>query len=81
MTATRSDVQSWLNTGIDKGATHVIIAYDDFDEENYPMYIMPGDNAKDFVKAYDKKPDRIDEVYNLSMDIEEQLNSIRAYNI
>ena len=81
MTATVQDIRVWVNTGVNKGATHVIIALDTWAHDNYPIYVMPTDDVHDIVASYGGKEDRIDEVYNLSMDIESQLKSPRVYNL
>jgi len=80
MSASRNDIKKWLDEGKEKGATHVLIALDTWDYENYPVYIMPNENAREKVNEYGKSQDRIDEVYNLSMNIEEQLNAVRVMN-
>ncbi|GAB6178810.1 hypothetical protein JCM14036_01290 [Desulfotomaculum defluvii] len=45
---------------------------------------MPGENINELVKMYDLPHgsiERLMEVYNLSMDIEKQLDEVRAMNI
>lgn len=81
MSATKEDIRSWLKEGIEKGATHVIIALDTWDYENYPVYVYSGESVQVKVDSYKTKEDRIDEVYNLSMDIQEQLNQRRVWNL
>ncbi|MFJ7982297.1 hypothetical protein ACIQ1D_18725 [Lysinibacillus xylanilyticus] len=81
MTASFNDIGRWLEEGKMKGATHVIVARDTWDNENYPVYVLPSDDVKEVVDGYAKKQDRVEEVYNLSMDIEEQLSSTRAMNL
>jgi hypothetical protein len=39
MTATREDIEEWLEMGKELGATHVIIAADTFGYDNYPVYV------------------------------------------
>lgn len=76
MTATRQDIRDWIAEGIEKGATHVIIMCDTFDHENYPSYIMPGEDPKE--KRSFENMQRPDECYDLRMDIDAQLNEDRA---
>jgi len=85
MTATRSDIEGWLKQGEKLGATHVVIVHDTFDHDNFPMYIMPGQEARqEFFEKYQKgrKPGEAayaaDECYDLSLNIEDQLNERRA---
>lgn len=80
MSANINDIKQWLETGKEKGATHVIVALDTWDYSNYPVYVLTKDDVKEKVREFDSKQDRIDEVYNLSMDIEQQLGARRAKN-
>jgi hypothetical protein len=80
MTASRSDIRRWVEEGVEKGASHVIIAVDTWDYDNYPIYVMPGENARSRVNAQNAKSmQRVDECYDLSMDIEEQLGGGRVF--
>lgn len=81
MSATKADIRKWLMEGKEQGATHVIIALDTWDYDNYPVFIQPGQSVKEKVDSYNSKQDRIDEVYNLSLDIEQQLNQRRVWNL
>lgn len=86
MTASLSDIKGWLNQGIEKGATHVVVVHDLYDHDNFPLYIMPGQDAREtFKKGYgNTRPNETgygaDECYNLSMDIDEQLSERRAHH-
>ena len=81
MTARPKDIREWVESGVEQGATHVIIACDTFDYDNYPVYVMPGTDIKEEVdKRKSGNMQTIDEVYDLSMDIEEQLSGDRAWN-
>lgn len=81
MGTTRDDIRRWLERGKDEGATHVIVMCDTFDYGDYPEYVMPGQDARKIVKKLDgKNMAKLVEVYNLSMDWEEQLAEFRAKN-
>lgn len=79
MAATRADISKWFDEGVADGATHMIVVCDDFDYEDYPVYV-PAD--VDVRKVHDKydgiNMQRVMEVYNLSMNRELQLNESRA---
>lgn len=80
MSATRQEIKEWLEEAKRKGSTHLIVACDTFDYDNYPIYISPQqDGVKEFEAIFDEST-TVDEVYNLSMDIEAQLKEIRARN-
>lgn len=74
-----STIQGWIKRGITAGATHIIVVCDNFDYEDYPVLIDPED---DFWKVYDsyngKNMQRIMEVYDLALPIEDQLSEHRA---
>lgn len=76
-----SEISTWFDEGVSKGATHMIVACDCFDWSDYPSYVMPGEDPKDKEKdILDHGMQKIMEVYNLSMDKERQLRQRRAFN-
>lgn len=82
MSTKKVDIARWIEEGLEKGATHLIVVVDTFDYEDFPVYVMPGQNAQQVVNQESgKSMQRIMEVYNLSMDLNQQLNQRRAYNI
>ncbi len=52
MTASIQDVLGWIEEAREKGATHIISVCDTFDWDDYPVYIMPGDDLDKKVKHY-----------------------------
>lgn len=79
MTATKSDIIEWLEEAKARNATHLIIACDTFDWENYPVYVTADQDVnKEYKRIITSSMQRVDEVYNMSMDIESQLNERRA---
>ena len=82
MTATREDVQRWLEEGKEKGATHLIVACDTFDYENYPVFVMPGESCeKRGEEAKASRMQSVDEVYDLAEDVTRQLSELRAMHV
>jgi len=82
MTATRDDIEKWVQDGLDNGSSHVIIACDGFDHDNYPVYIKPGQDVKKEVQRIQQSSmQHVDEVYDLSRAIKPQLNEQRAFNL
>ncbi len=43
---TREDIDRWIENA-PKGATHMIVVCDTFDYEDYPVYVMPGEEVKE----------------------------------
>jgi len=81
MAASKQLIQKWLLQGLEINATHVIIALDTWDYENYPIFVLEGDSVDDKISYYNKSEDRIEEVYDLSMDIQYQLNQPHVWNV
>lgn len=79
--AQQSDIAAWFDEGVAKGATHMIVAVDTWDHEDYPVFVMPGENARAVAESYsNKEGQRLMEVYNLSLDMDTQLGERRAHN-
>lgn len=78
---TKADITRWLHRGQEKGATHVLVVCDTFDHSDYPVYVMPGEDAR---KRADENngPNmtRLMEVYKLSDDWQTQLDQRRSFN-
>ena len=55
MAASAEDVGRWVEDGRTRGATHLISVCDTFDWDDYPVYVMPGENLEDKKKEYDSK--------------------------
>ena len=82
MTATKDDIERWLESAKEKGATHLIVAVDRYDHDNYPIYVGPDEKIQEKIQGVDSgNMQGIDEVYNMSINIDEQLSEYRAYNL
>lgn len=77
MGTSKEDIRRWLKSGIAQGATHCIVVCDTFDHEDYPHYVGPGENPRDYKPG---EMQRIMEVYALHLDIESQLAEFRAFH-
>ncbi len=82
MTATLQDIRGYVERGQKNGSTHVIIACDTFDHDNYPVFVSSQENVQEKIDDINKSEmQKIDEVYNLQIPIEPQLQAPRAYNL
>ena len=82
MATTKTQIREWLENGIKMGATHMVMCCDTYDHSDYPSYVMPYELAESRIRYIGARPmTRIMEVYNLSMDIESQLNEHRAWHL
>lgn len=50
MGTTREDITGWLHRGQEKGATHMIVVCDTFDWSDYPVFVMPGEAAREIAE-------------------------------
>lgn len=84
VTASKQDLRRWFETGIKTGATHLIVARDTFDNSNYPVYVGDKHDGEDVHAKEDELRSQpmtgVDEVYCLSMDMENQLNQPLSFN-
>jgi hypothetical protein len=77
MRTTKEDIKRWIKRGKDNG----IVVCDSFDYEDYPVYVKPGENVRGIEKKYmGKEMQMVMEVYNLSLDIDKQMNERRSFN-
>ena len=52
MTTTKEDIRRWVKEGKKSGATHLIVVCDTFEWEDYPVFIMKGEDFSEKVKQY-----------------------------
>lgn len=84
MAASKDDIRRWLERGLatkhPDRPTHVIVVCDTYDYSDYPVWVYPGQDVREMVNAKSLNMQRVMEVYNLSLPIEDQLNQTRAFN-
>ena len=81
MPVTRDGIFAWYDEGKKKGATHMIIVCDTFDWDDFPVYVMAGENARDKAESEGKKPmQKVMEVYSLSLPVLDQFQERRAFH-
>lgn len=82
MTATtKSEIRTWLSRAKDNGATHLIVACDTFDHEEYTVEVLAPKKVRDeYDRIHNKNMQRVMEVYALHLDLEEQLHERRAFH-
>lgn len=80
MAADRDTIARWFDQGIELGATHMVVVTDTYSNpmEDYPQYVMPGIDARTFVKDIEDRGaqtmEKVMEVYDLSGNRDEQLD-------
>lgn len=80
MAANKEDIRRWLKSA-DEKTTHMLVVCDTYDWEDYPVYLREGEDINIAINNHSGNMQRIMEVYNMSMDIEAQLNEGRARNL
>ncbi len=79
---TKEHISKWFDHGVETGCTHLIVACDTFDYEDFPVYVLPNQNVRDIYAKYNDydKMLTVMEVYNLKLSKEKQLNEHRSFN-
>ena len=81
MTATKQDIEQWVNDGIAAGASHVIIVCDTFNHDNFPVNVQPGEDVVEKVTVLrQQEMTTVDEVYDLSRPLRLQLDDVRTFS-
>lgn len=81
MATTKEDITEWLHRGQEKKATHMLVVCDTFSWEDYPIFVMPGQDARKIAEANNgPNMTKLMEVYKLSDDWQKQLNQRRCFN-
>jgi uncharacterized protein YegP (UPF0339 family) len=79
MGTTKADIRGWLERAKREGATHMIVVCDTFDYDDYPVMVMPGEDARTKMGEYtSENMQRVMECYALHLDWDKQLGEHRA---
>jgi hypothetical protein len=78
---TSEEIRKWFDVAASEGATHLLTIVDEFDWEDYPVFVMPGENVDRTIKLYDQvNMQRIMEVYRISLGWDAQSKG-RVWNL
>jgi len=81
MGTTRNDIKNWLEACDTETVSHVLIACDTFDHSDYPVEVKKDEDLQKKIREYQSQSmQKIMEVYDLSMDIEKQIDEDRSWN-
>jgi hypothetical protein len=81
MATTKAEITQWLHRGQEKKATHVLVVCDTFDWSDYPVFVMPGEDAREIAeKNNGRNMTKLMEVYKLADDWQTQLDQRRCFN-
>lgn len=78
---TPADLSHWFDHGIEHGATHMVVVFDVFKGEDYPVYVLPDKDAHEVVASYRHMAmQKVMEVYALHLNKESQIAESRAFH-
>ncbi len=83
MAVSRQELMAWFREGVEQKATHMIVVCDTFDWEDYPAYVMEGEDVREREKKFQVQGNmqRVMEVYDLRKDMESQMRpGTRVFN-
>ena len=81
MPTTQQEIRQWLERGKAKGASHMLVVCDTFDWSDYPVFVMPHENARDRADENNgPNMTKLMEVYKIGDDWDEQLGQYRCFN-
>ena len=75
---TKEDIRRWLDYAKKEKAKYMIVVCDTFDWEDYPVNCITAEECKEKL-ANPGSMQTIMECYDLSIDIEDQVNAGRAH--
>jgi hypothetical protein len=82
MGTTREEIREWLQRGKEQGATRMLVVCDTFDHEDYPVYVLPGKNAREVYAEYNgKEMQRVIEAYSYELPLDSQLAEHRSFHL
>ena len=82
MSTTTALLSRWFDDGTAPGANHMIVVGDQFDYEDFPVYIRPGEDAAEVLaREAARELQMVMEVYCPSMDKEAQLHEVRTFHL
>lgn len=80
MSTDKHCLRFWLARAKELKAEYMIVVCDSFEYEDYPIYTSAQSFARYYQQANGRNMQKIMEVYDLSLDIEAQLNETRAFH-
>ncbi len=82
MAATKEEIRNWLEKAKLNKYKYLLVVCDTYDYDDYPIYCEDAQKCRDSYEEHDgKNMQRVMEVYDLSLDFEEQLAEYRAHHL
>lgn len=82
MSTTRETLAAWFDEGVAQNATHMVIAVDTFDYDDFPVFVTKDQDVNNVVAYYSDSSRmlKVMEVYDLSKNKAVQMSQKRAFN-
>jgi len=74
----KTEIRAWFQQGVSQGANYMVVMCDTFDYTYYPVYYFTTDDVRSCAPG---SMTRLMEIYDLSMDREQQLDEERAMHL
>lgn len=81
MNTSRHQIEQWFHEGYDQSYSYMIIACDQFDYGDYPVYAHETSVEHIVAELLERDLTDVHEVYDLDMDMDDQLAEKRAWNM
>jgi hypothetical protein len=78
---TVQQIDDWFEAGIEDGATHMIVVVDEFDHDDYPVYVWGGEVQTQLDRIAAAEMQQAMEVYDLGRSKRFQLAEVRAWHV
>lgn len=77
----RATIEQWFREGHDQSYSYMIVACDQFDYGDYPVYTQTPMVEHIVEELFEQDLTDVHEVYDLDMDMDDQLNEMRAWHL
>jgi hypothetical protein len=82
MAATKDRIQLWFREGLSKDAHHMLVITDTYEYDDYPVYVMKNEDTKKKIKEIRENESQVVQaIFDLSLDMQEQLKEKRPYHV
>lgn len=77
----QDEIRSWFKSGIEDGSTHLLVCRDTFDHTIFPVYVEVGESVHAvYAQKESERMVKVNEIYNLSLDMEAQIAQVCSRN-
>lgn len=77
----QEEIRGWFQSGVEDGCSHLLVCRDTFNHTIFPVYVEKHESAHAvFSQEEAGKNIKVNEVYNLSRDCEEQIAQVCSRN-